>query len=521
MLLVAVGLVLAYALELFQAYERRRRPVLDNALAARRLPKFSSDVRFDPFPRSVAPLETAKLHSCNVTSLHPCALDDVRTLFGCKELSVRCHHFDVDTPYAHNGTTTIIPRNATPNEGYALAIPVITSACNLNHGALTLIALNADRSAVTKPGVATLPAASEYMLVCVCTHPGYFGNEHLLGNCATPFVCAGKVESVDVPLDKVRCKCKPHETTIRYGDGSPACKEMLVHEANELHPDGWDHLVPWLSPRRIDTSVYSATIAGNLRVRRILNPCTNSLTNPTVEVPLARYDETRGECILTGYGYPVVGLNMLKPSEKRPALSQYEPPVVPIVAVLGTGPYMGLRISGDVAGVRRFGALMVRSLWFGPLDQDSFRHNKTLLELPRGLSVSGGRSPTGSLRIVPDHRFHAPKCITYASFRYRCDIRDYPIIRELGLPMTSPTPPPSFPWGLEEWIQAEELATKSFLIGVYGARVSAYKLSALHKLAGYGMLWTQGDKDVPTAGVVSFIDEADFEIHKRGLSTPA
>jgi hypothetical protein len=67
--------------------------------------KFNLDVYYDPYPREI---DIWNQYDCNPKSLKICLIDDPTTLLGCKELVVRCVHFDKDTEY-HNGTVEIIP----------------------------------------------------------------------------------------------------------------------------------------------------------------------------------------------------------------------------------------------------------------------------------------------------------------------------------------------------------------------------------------------------------------------------
>lgn len=259
----------------------------DTEREARRAPRFSTSLRFDPYPSTV---NIENRYDCNADSLRRCLVDDPTTLFGCRELAVRCVHFDKDTEYRSNGSSRTIPKNARPEEGYALALTTLMESCNPYHGDPVLVAANAE--------------SNEYMLLCQCKNPGYIGNVHLLGACDTPFVCNGKVESLDRPLDQVECKCGPAETTKRYADGMPICKRLLVWEANARYDD-WSSLVQWKSPRMLETRHFNPTIRDNVRSSVLLDPCSNSVHDTSVAIPNGQFDPTNNTCRFKDYGYPI------------------------------------------------------------------------------------------------------------------------------------------------------------------------------------------------------------------------
>lgn len=71
------------------------------------------DFRYEEFPRTV---DIENSYDCNIESLKTCKLDDQTSLFGCRELLVKCVHFDKDTEF--NNGEVVVPKNKNTNEGY-------------------------------------------------------------------------------------------------------------------------------------------------------------------------------------------------------------------------------------------------------------------------------------------------------------------------------------------------------------------------------------------------------------------
>lgn len=443
------------------------------------IPRFSVDIHFDPYPQVV---DIENQYDCNVKSLRKCDINDPTTLFGCKELIVKCHHFDKDTPYVENNVTTTIPKNSIPTEGYALAITTIAEACNPYHGDLTLVTANAE--------------SNEYMLICTCKNPGYIGNETLLGNCTSVFICNGKIDNVDKPLKEINCICDKLETSVRYDDGLPVCKELLVHEANELYSD-WANIVPWNSDRQIDATNYNVTVSGNLKSSRLLDPCRNSLHDSSFLVN-GNFNSERRECVLNGSGYPVVnGLLKFIPSEKdQPGVS----------AVLATGNWETIRFSDNIAGKRKMYGIIAKGIHF----DDRFNSTKILLQPPNGISLARN----AALNFVSKNGFYAPQCVgnwpTYHCYVKEKGSNNY---YELQHPLARRCPG-EFLWSREEWNNNEFLVADSLTSNNAGLSLSAINLTKVGVLQAYGLQWT--DNDGPTDnGVLSFNSKDDYERHKN------
>lgn len=450
------------------------------------IPKFSVDLQFDPYPQTV---NIENKYDCNIKSLRTCDIHDSTTLFGCKELIVRCHHFEEDTPYIENNETTIIPKNSKPEEGYALAITAIAQACNPYHGDMTLVAADAD--------------STEYMLVCSCKNPGYIGNESLLDNCTSVFICDGKIDNLDQPLKNINCLCDEREKTVRYEDGLPVCKDLLVHEANEMYSD-WSNIIPWNSYRQMSTSNFNVTISGNLKTSRLLDPCRNSIHDTTVEVPDASFNTLKNQCQLRGYGFPVVN-GLLRYTQA----TDVDKKDVGISAVLATGAYDRIRFSDNISGERKIFGLVIDGL---PFVNDF--NSQIVVHPPNGI----GLSMQNGISFDSKSRFVGPTCYDYWP-TYDCDnMTDRASFFTDGLAFPNGRRCPTmFLWSRGDWEDHEFLIARSFGLDTRGIKMSAIKLANIDSLHTYGVQWSAKTSDEYT-GLLTFANKSDYNIHKNTLT---
>lgn len=259
------------------------------------LPKFNSpDVYFKPYPSSI---DISNSLDCNVYNLKICIIGKPETLFGCKELTVRCIHFDKDTEYHENGEiSVIIPKNKSELEGYALAsfnsLEYLT--CNPYHGDFVLILKD--------------PEIYEYLFICLCKNPGFIGNDDIFGNCTSVYICNGQIDNIDKPLKDINCKCKITETNIKYKITEnltlPVCKKLSIQKANELYED-WFHLVPLITTRLMPIENFNKNIKQNVNCGFLLDVCRNDLTNMSREIPEASYNEKFKTCMVKNSGIPI------------------------------------------------------------------------------------------------------------------------------------------------------------------------------------------------------------------------
>lgn len=223
------------------------------------IPTFTTDFTFDEFPSNI---NIENLYDCNVNTLRECKMDDPTTVFGCKEMTAKCHHFDKDVKTEVGGETFTIPKNTDPNVGYALVLDHITDDCNPYHGDLVIVTTN--------------PESNEYAMICECKNPGFIGNDTIMGNCTGVKICNGNIDDINQTIDKINCKCSSEkEISTRISDDqAPYCREMLINEANDKYKD-WSHLVDFGDRNTISKDIYSLDIADNVNSSILIDPCAN------------------------------------------------------------------------------------------------------------------------------------------------------------------------------------------------------------------------------------------------------
>jgi hypothetical protein len=220
----------------------------------RELLKFSSDIRFDPFPTTI-----------NINNKYRCAGDDLRkcdttnplSCIGCQSLIASCRHFERDTEYIPiSGIPTTIPANESANEGYCLTIDDVESRCNLFHGDLALVQL--------------FPERSETLLICNCRNPGIIGNTTILGACDTPFICNGLINNINQDISEVNCICNDNATNVRLND-IPACRLKTIDDASS---DGSLNQLVIRPPLRdiLPLDHFNSRISQTLKLSHLTNP---------------------------------------------------------------------------------------------------------------------------------------------------------------------------------------------------------------------------------------------------------
>lgn len=464
-------------------------------------------------------------YDCNALSLHKCDINDARTLFGCRELMVKCQHFDADTPYidANSQQSTIIPKNSTPTEGYALAIRMLADSCNPYHGDLVLVALTAD--------------SNEYMMICSCKNPGYVGNDHMLGNCTTLSVCNGRVVDINKPLNELECACAPTEKNVRYEDGAPVCKQMTVKEANEMYPDDWSHIVPWSSNRRTHRNNFNATIRGNLRTRELLDPCLSSAHDTRIEIPNASRNDLTNECNLRDYGYPIQTqlLDDTKWKSRLPKVVEFLPnttarmPDEPrkfVDGVMATGKYDFIRMGARIDNHGRVYAMRVHNM---PADSLITKESADRVVLVPPYDISMGKDQAINITANPK-TFIAPKC-TNSWPSFTCEFAQAYGEEYLDLPIAKGQPVPgAFLWNYEHWEDAEFMVDRALSKPRHDDGV-AFSPEAFTKMKStipvYGLQWSSKDSAAFDAqstesggytggnGVLVFKNQSDFTIHDQ------
>lgn len=536
--IVWILLIVVLVIIIFQYENRVSKHISNDRHSKASIPKFAMNLEFrvDPITNTDkfknvgednntgTSVGSHNEYDCNAKSLHRCDIDDATTLFGCRELMVKCQHFDVDTPYidGSNEEPITIPRNNKPNEGYALAIRILADSCNPYHGDLVLVALAS--------------TSNEYMMICSCKNPGYVGNDHLLGNCSELNVCDGRVIDINKPLDELECACEPTEKNIRYDDGAPVCKPMTVQEANERYPDDWSHIVPWTSDRRTHRNNFNPTIRGNLRTRELLDPCLSSAHDTTIAIPNARRNDLTNECNFLDYGYPILNtmLDDIKWQARLPPPRKHEtekfdlPPTKRrfIGGALATGKYELIRFSDQISNIDRIYGLRVASM---PADSLITKEasGSVVLVPPTGLSL--GKDQVLNITATPK-MFVAPKCEnTWPTFA--CGFAQYYGGEYLGLPTSKGRPVPGgFLWSYEHWTDAEYMVDEALDKTVHndGWALKSKAFDNMTPASIYGFQWSTAEAakhDAQTDdegggytggnGVLVFATPSDFTLHRQ------
>lgn len=470
-IILIYALFIGYNLQLFK----------NQNVATTELYEFNVDVEF----KQQTSVDIENNYDCNAKSLHTCDINDASTLFGCRELTVRCQHFDKDTEFKENGKIFIIPKNTTKTEGYALAITNVAESCNPYHGDLVLVTLNSN--------------SNDYMLICSCKNPGYIGNVSLLGSCENVFICDGKIDNINKPLDKINCQCDKHEHSLRYNDGLPTCKPLLVKEANELYDD-WSNYVDWISDRKININIFNKTIQQNLKTSVLLNPCASSVHDLSEKIPNGRYSSVTKTCVFENYGYPV----------RNGLLNDSKTKFSPVDGGLNTGEYDSIRVSGNVAGVKQFGAIKATMNFYDGKMADMI--------VPNDITV--GQNTQLDIKII-NNNVWGPSCEVRSAFAFRwnCWLRNQPRYYDKNIPRFGFSPLPDL-WSQRElWNATETAFNDSFYIDTLtGVHVNQRRLNDSEHIGystlGYGLKLSKRGN----GGLISLSNEDDWKLHYNTIT---
>ncbi|UVX94894.1 PIF-1 [Callinectes sapidus nudivirus] len=211
--------------------------------------KFAYDIHFNP-PPSVIDINNP--YECTPTNLRKCNVNDPFSCAGCKSLISTCTNISSDLKYIDiNGVETIIPKNDTEDEGYCLTRKNANQKCNPFHGDLVL--------------VQTDPDSVESMLYCQCKNPGYIGSTQIDGACNEVFVCNGKIDDINKPLDEIQCDCD-NGLVPNNVNSIPTCMVPLVKEYDKYDDDFYENIETVPKDRFINEI---QSFPGD----KILNPC--------------------------------------------------------------------------------------------------------------------------------------------------------------------------------------------------------------------------------------------------------
>lgn len=448
-------------------------------------------------PSKVDTIVSNNKFDCNIHTLHVCLLNDVSTLFGCNELNVKCEHFNDDITAHENGHQITIPRNEHPNEGYALPITQRSDLCNPFHGDYVLVALDT--------------TSTEYMLLCQCREPGYIGNESLLGSCNTVFMCDGKIDNINQPINKIQCICDPSQKNDRLIDGLPVCKSLSILEANEKFDD-WSTVLNWNDLPTQSINIFNPTIRGNLKTSKLVDPCQRSILDYSIRVDTGQYDPVYKTCTVHDKGIPVynesLDQNQMMVSEGGDNKIAYKT----IDAVVHSGEFKSIRMIDRLAQTHRKLNIHVHLPW---LNNDT-----VYLTLPTTIGLRStvwDDASGGQLSMTAKKNIISGKCETTGITTYACYFEPNYNTTIAGIPWSqSNKPPDRFLWGTEFWNDVNNIGIEGVLMTQTGLSFNNDVLQKRDAFQIYGFqLCGVYEPSNCLNGFIRFKNPKDYTLHKQ------
>ncbi|UOT91789.1 PIF-1 [Aratus pisonii nudivirus] len=215
--------------------------------------KFAYDIYFYP-PKDTIIIENP--YNCTPSDLRSCKLSDPFSCEGCKSLIATCVNFTKDTKYIDvNGNELTITANTDPDDGYCLTQKNPLQLCNPYHGDLVLIQTDVD--------------SVECTLYCECKNPGYIGKTEINGVCDEVFICNGKIDDLNKPLEQINCVCDEGYISEIVQD-IPSCIKPMVKDF-----DGFDDPTYFQNLDTVNVDVFTDDISniGHFPGNKLLNPC--------------------------------------------------------------------------------------------------------------------------------------------------------------------------------------------------------------------------------------------------------
>lgn len=289
LIFVVVVLVVVIFLKItLVTFTRQMKKELQANVEENNLLDFAYDIHFNPPPDQII---IDNPYECTPLDLKPCTLDNGLSCAGCKSLLATCVHFPKDTKFIdYNGVESIIKANATENDGYCLTQVNSNQRCNPYHGDLVLIQ--------------TDPDSKESLLYCDCKNPGYIGNTELLGGCDTVFICNGKIDNLQQPLENIKCLCENDMISVTKND-VPTCVAPTVAEFTKYNDPSFFNNVETVPKDRFIDDVKNRFPGQHLR-----NPCKYCLLtgNYVENGEMVPTDDDGWQCVLrysTKRGMPI------------------------------------------------------------------------------------------------------------------------------------------------------------------------------------------------------------------------
>lgn len=482
-------LVLLFVLITCSIYIAENR-ISDMRIDREQLPKFIMNMRYPRHENDTIDVENTR--DCNMETLEKCSMNDPTTLFGCRELLVRCTHFKEDMKYYNKDDEyKIVPKNASINEGYALAITNLNQACHHLHGDLVLVTRDVD--------------SSDYMFVCKCKMDGYIGNDTITGNCTTVRICNGKIDNLDQTLDKINCVCADHEENYRYSDSLPICKSMTVKTANEKYTD-WHFMVPWVSDNLLSKNYFNQTVAQNVNTSKLLNPCKHAIHDTSVNITGGRFDELYKTCVFENSGIPLrtgILMSVDADDDSQKFLGTFD-------GALYSSDYRQVRVLDGVVGKRQYAAITA-DVRLG----DYLPVREYTVALPENTAVGN----PGHVQLQTRQSLIAPECDTTGIMTYSCkmDHNFKRIVRGIPEPNRR-QPPKAFLWGTDDWVEAYDMFEKGVVNDGRGLMLDNVQLDKYkNKLNYYGMrlVTDHPDNEFVDNGLVRLLDDSNYNKHSE------
>lgn len=216
--------------------------------------EFSTEFRFT---RNNNSIDVDAKYECTTLDLRECDVDDQTSCAGCKSFNATCTHFDVDTPFIDSdGVEVIVPKNIDSSKGYCLNVTSLSDGCSPQGD-----------YAIIQNGVDTY----DFYLICVCKNPGLIGNLELNGNCSTVYMCNGKIDDINKPIQDIKCICGTYQIQdVR--NGIPYCRDKKFEELTAEDLNNLNKLEPEVKFLSLD--YFDKTIVQNLPANiKLRDPC--------------------------------------------------------------------------------------------------------------------------------------------------------------------------------------------------------------------------------------------------------
>lgn len=247
---VSLVLIIGLTVSLNRFNTQFKSELTENEDRINTLLEFSYDIYYKNPPSEI---NIDNPYECTPTDLRVCSTNDPLSCVGCKSLLSNCVHFDVDSKYVdYYGVEYTIPKNKTDTEGYCLTRKNPSQSCNPYHGELILLQTN--------------PEAIESMLYCDCKNPGYIGSLTINGACDDAFVCDGKLQNINVPLNEIKCDCETNQIATTIND-TPVCMAPTIGEF-----DKYDDLF-YVNIDTVPSDRFNSDIVSKFPGDKIKNPC--------------------------------------------------------------------------------------------------------------------------------------------------------------------------------------------------------------------------------------------------------